>query len=416
LGGVKMANLFDTLEARGFIENFTNEENIKKIFDEKKVTCYTGFDPTGDSLHVGHLTPIMALKHVENAGHNPIALIGGGTAMIGDPSGKTETRKMLTKEKIRENAEKMTAQMKRYLDIDNGKSMIKNNIEWLEDLNYIDFLREIGSKFSVNRMLAAEAYKIRLEKGLSFIEFNYQILQAYDFLKLFEKENCIMQMGGNDQWGNILAGVDLIRRIKQKEVNAFTYPLLTTSSGKKMGKTEDGAVWLDPNKLSPYKYFQYFRNVEDDDVIKLLKIYTFLPLEEINKMKKWENSKKINKAKEKLAYEATKITHGEEEAKKSLKSSKAVFEGDEKAASSIPEFEVSKDIIEEEVLLRDLMADKGITESKSKAKRLIKQGGVYVNDNRVNHFAAKVSADSFDDEGVLILRVGKKKYYKIILK
>lgn len=411
-----MANLFDTLEARGFIENFTNEENIKKIFDEKKVTCYTGFDPTGDSLHVGHLTPIMALKHVENAGHNPIALIGGGTAMIGDPSGKTETRKMLTKEKIRENAEKMTAQMKRYLDIDNGKSMIKNNIEWLEDLNYIDFLREIGSKFSVNRMLAAEAYKIRLEKGLSFIEFNYQILQAYDFLKLFEKENCIMQMGGNDQWGNILAGVDLIRRIKQKEVNAFTYPLLTTSSGKKMGKTEDGAVWLDPDKLSPYKYFQYFRNVEDDDVIKLLKIYTFLPLEEINKMKKWENSKKINKAKEKLAYEATKITHGEEEAKKSLKSSKAVFEGDEKDASSIPEFKIARDVIEEEVLLRDLMADKGITESKSKAKRLIKQGGVYVNDNRVNHFAAKVSAESFDDEGVLILRVGKKKYYKIILK
>jgi len=411
-----MANLFDTLEARGFIENFTNEENIKKIFDEKKVTCYTGFDPTGDSLHVGHLTPIMALKHVENAGHNPIALIGGGTAMIGDPSGKTETRKMLTKEKIRENADKMTAQMKRYLDIDNGKSMIKNNIEWLEDLNYIDFLREIGSKFSVNRMLAAEAYKIRLEKGLSFIEFNYQILQAYDFLKLFEKENCIMQMGGNDQWGNILAGVDLIRRIKQKEVNAFTYPLLTTSSGKKMGKTEDGAVWLDPDKLSPYKYFQYFRNVEDDDVIKLLKIYTFLPLGQINKMKKWENSKKINKAKEKLAYEATKITHGEEEAKKSLKSSKAVFEGDEKDASSIPEFKIASDVIEEEVLLRELMADKGITESKSKAKRLIKQGGVYINDNRVNHFAAKVSAESFDDEGVLILRVGKKKYYKIILK
>jgi len=412
-----MTTVFTKLKDRGFIESITNEEKVAEIFKKKDdIVCYTGFDPTGDSLHIGHLIPIIALKHIEKAGHAPIALLGGGTAMIGDPSGKTEMRKMISKETIREYSQKMANQIKDFLNVDDGKSKIMNNADWLEDLNYIDFLREIGSKFSVNRMLSAEAYKIRLERGLSFIEFNYQILQAYDYLMLNRKENCIMQMGGNDQWGNILAGVDLVRRIKQKEVNAFTYPLLTTASGKKMGKTEDGAVWLDPDKFSPYKFFQYFRNVEDEDVFKLLKIFTFLPLDEIEDMKKWKNSKKINNAKEKLAYEATKFVHGEEEAKKALKSSKAVFEGNKKKAKSIPEFEVEKDEVKDSIRLRDLMANKGITDSKSEAKRLIKQGGVYVNDDRVEHFAHSVNLNDFDDDGILMLRIGKKKYYKLILK
>ncbi|TYB30310.1 MAG: tyrosine--tRNA ligase [Candidatus Mcinerneyibacterium aminivorans] len=411
-----MATVFSKLKNRGFIESITNEEKIEEIFDKKQeIVCYTGFDPTGDSLHIGHLIPIIALKHIEDAGYSPIALLGGGTAMIGDPSGKTEMRKMITKDTIRKYSKNMREQIGKFLNVDKGKSKILNNAEWLEDLNYIDFLREIGSKFSVNRMLSAEAYKIRLERGLSFIEFNYQILQAYDFLTLFRKEGCIMQMGGNDQWGNILAGVDLIRRMEQQEVNAFTYPLLTTASGKKMGKTEDGAVWLDPDKFSPYKFFQYFRNVEDEDVFKLLKIFTFLPLGEIEKMKKWKNTKKINKAKEKLAFEATKFVHGKEEAKKALNSSRAVFEGNKKKAKAIPEFEVKEEEVKEEIRLRDLMADKGITDSKSKAKRLIKQGGVYVNDERIEHFAHSVDKSDFDEEGVLMLRVGKKKYYKLKL-
>ena len=404
-----MKNVYFILQERGFIENFTNEEKVIELLEKPQV-CYTGFDPTGDSLHVGHLLPIMALMHLEKAGHKPIVLLGGGTAMIGDPSGKTEMRKMISKEQIEENKKRLKKQFSKYLDIEN-KTKVMDNAEWLLPLNYIDFLREIGVHFSVNRMIAAEAYKQRLERGLSFIEFNYQILQAYDFLTLFRKEKCMLQMGGNDQWGNILAGEDLIRRVEGKEVHAFTYPLLTTAEGKKMGKTEKGAVWLDKNKLAPFDYFQFWRNVDDRDVIKLLKLFTFLPLDEIEKL---EKSDDINKAKEVLAFEATKITHGEEEAKKALETAKSMFSGKLVSVDAIPSTEIRYSELEGKELT-ELMVIANLTSSKGEAKRLIKQGGVSVNGNKISDFKYLVNENDVVD-GMVIIRIGKKKYHKFIVK
>jgi tyrosyl-tRNA synthetase len=409
-----MRNVYEVLKERGFIENITDEEAVITIL-KKPVVCYTGFDPTGDSLHVGHLLPLMALMHLEKAGHKPIALLGGGTAMIGDPSGKTEMRQMISSEEIERNKEAMKKIIGRYLDIEGGKSLILDNAEWLLPLNYIDFLREIGCHFSVNRMLAAEAYKQRLERGLSFIEFNYQILQAFDFLTLYRSHGCLLQMGGNDQWGNILAGEDLIRRIEGKEAHAFTYPLLTTSDGKKMGKTEKGAVWLSAEKLSPYEYFQFWRNVEDDQVIKLLKIFTFLPMEEITAMETWKDHE-LNKAKEILAFEATAITHGKEEARKALEATKAVFSGAGAGGDALPGKVVSRqEVSAEKWDAASFLADQGFASSKSEAKRLIMQGGVSFNGEKVGDILMPVTEKNFDDKGECLIKVGKKKFYKVIL-
>ncbi|HPJ69719.1 MAG TPA: tyrosine--tRNA ligase [Candidatus Mcinerneyibacteriales bacterium] len=410
-----MQNVYDTLKARGFIENVTDEEAVKALLNEPRV-CYTGFDPTGDSLHVGHLLPIMALMHMERAGHKPIALLGGGTAMIGDPSGKTEMRQMITAGTIEANKEAMKKQIGHYLDVEGGKSLVLDNARWLLPLNYIEFLREIGRHFSVNRMLAAEAYKQRLERGLSFIEFNYQILQAFDFLTLYRSHGCLLQMGGNDQWGNILAGEDLVRRLEGKEVHAFTYPLLTTADGKKMGKTEKGAVWLSSEKLSPYEYFQFWRNVEDSQVIKLLKLFTFLPLEEISEMEEWTDSR-INDAKERLAYEATVITHGEEEARKALEATKAVFAGAGASNEALPGTEIK----EEDLKVRNwdaasFLAELGFSLSKSEAKRLIKQGGVSFNGEKVSDFAMAVTESCFDENKECLIKMGKKTFFKVVLK
>ena len=409
-----MQNVYDTLKARGFIENVTDEEAVKALLNEPRV-CYTGFDPTGDSLHVGHLLPIMALMHMERAGHKPIALLGGGTAMIGDPSGKTEMRQMITAGTIEANKEAMKKQIGHYLDVEGGKSLVLDNARWLLPLNYIEFLREIGRHFSVNRMLAAEAYKQRLERGLSFIEFNYQILQAFDFLTLYRSHGCLLQMGGNDQWGNILAGEDLVRRLEGKEVHAFTYPLLTTADGKKMGKTEKGAVWLSSEKLSPYEYFQFWRNVEDSQVIKLLKLFTFLPLEEISEMEEWTDSR-INDAKERLAYEATVITHGEEEARKALEATKAVFAGAGASSEALPGTEVTEEELRERNWdAASFLAELGFSPSKSEAKRLIKQGGVSFNGEKISDFAMAVTEACFDDNRECLIKMGKKTFFKVVL-
>ncbi len=406
-------NVFTTLKERGFIEQCTDEKKVVELF-EKPIVCYTGFDPTGDSLHVGHLFPIMALMHIERAGHTPIALLGGGTAMVGDPSGKTEMRKMLTKEQIAENKRSIADQMKRYLDIDGGKTLLMDNADWLMNLNYVDFLRDIGRHFSVNRMLAAEAYKMRMETGLSFIEFNYQIMQAYDFLTLFRTKNCVLQMGGNDQWGNILAGEDLIRRLDAVEVHAMTYPLLTNSEGKKMGKTESGAVWLDKTKLSPFDYFQFWRNSDDRDVVKLLKYFTLLPIEEIREMEKWKDGD-INKAKEILAFEATKLTHGVEEAQKALDAARAMFSGAKASLEGIPETVVSREEMNTDIDIISLIVNAGLSPSRGEAKRLLLQGGVTVNDVVITDFKFTVAEKDFPD-GALILRLGKKKYHKFTLR
>jgi len=322
--GKLSTNVFDVLKERGFIAQTTNEEKIREILGTQKVTFYIGFDPTADSLHVGHLLQLIVMSHMQKAGHRPIAVLGGGTAMVGDPSGRTDMRQMLTREQIEYNASRFKMQMEKLLDFSEGKALMVNNADWLMKLNYVEFLRDIGVHFSVNRMLAAECFKTRLERGLSFIEFNYMLMQSYDFLKLYEDYNCIMQLGGDDQWSNILGGIDLIRRVKGEEVYGMTFCLLTTSEGKKMGKTQKGAVWLDPEKTSPYDFYQYWRNVNDADVVKCLKLLTFLPMEEIERLAGYKDEK-INEAKEILAYEVTKIVHGEEEAEKARDAARALF-------------------------------------------------------------------------------------------
>ncbi|RKD29564.1 tyrosine--tRNA ligase [Thermohalobacter berrensis] len=408
-----MANIYDVLKERGFIEQATHEEEIRELLGKESVTFYIGFDPTADSLHVGHFIQIMVMMHMQRAGHRPIALLGGGTAMVGDPTGKTEMRKMLTKEQINKNIESFREQFSKFLDFGEGKALLLNNADWLLDLNYVEFLREIGKHFSVNRMLTAECFKTRLERGLSFLEFNYMLMQSYDFLELFRKYNCKLQLGGNDQWSNILGGVDLVRRKEGESVYGLTFKLLTTSEGKKMGKTESGAIWLDPEKTSPYDFYQYWRNVDDRDVEKCLALLTFLPMDEVRRLGSLEGAE-INKAKEVLAYEVTKLVHGEEEAKKAEKAAKALF-GGKGNLESMPSTEMDKSRFQDGVDIITLLTETGLASSKSEARRLIKQGGIYVKDERVDGIELTVKLEDFEDNSI-ILRKGKKNHHRIILK
>lgn len=410
---MEATNLFEVLRERGFIQQVTDEANLSRILSEQKVTAYIGFDPTADSLHVGSLLPIMALIHLQRHGHFPIVVLGEGTAMIGDPSGKSEMRQMLYREQIHTNAEKLKQQLNRYLHFDEGKAAIVNNSDWLLELKYIEFLRDIGRHFSVNRMLAAESYRIRLETGLSFLEFNYQLLQAYDFLTLFRSHHCILQMGGDDQWGNIVAGIDLIRRLESAAAYGLTLPLLTTSSGQKMGKTAKGAVWLDATKTSPYDFYQYWINVDDRDVKRFLALFTLLPMAEINRLSALEGAE-LRQAKEILAFEATKITHGEVEALEARKAARAIFGGDEGDLDGMPSSNIARQKLEEGLAVVDLLLQVGLVTSKSEARRLIQQGGCYLNEQRVTTIEAKVGiADSID--GQVLLRTGKKKYHRLVI-
>ena len=405
--------LYEELVARGLIAQVTNEDEIKNMINEGKATFYIGFDPTADSLHVGHFMALCLMKRLQSAGNRPIALIGGGTAMIGDPSGRTDMRSMMTRETIQHNCDCFKKQMERFIEFGEGKAMMVNNADWLLDLNYVDVLREVGACFSVNNMLRAECYKQRMEKGLSFLEFNYMIMQSYDFYYLFEKYGCNMQFGGNDQWSNMLGGTELIRRKLGKDAHAMTITLLLNSEGKKMGKTASGAVWLDPNKTAPYDFFQYWRNIDDADVLKCIRMLTFLPLEQINEMDSWEGSQ-LNKAKEILAYELTKLVHGEEEANKALDAARAVFAGGGVSAD-MPTTELTADnFVDGSILVSDLLVLGGLAPSKGEAKRLIQQGGILVNDEKVVAFNAAVSADAIGDG--LIVKKGKKVFHRFTVK
>jgi tyrosyl-tRNA synthetase len=398
-------------EWRGFCQQQTHPEGLATRMDQASICAYCGFDPTADSLHVGHLIPIMGLAHLQRHGHQIIALMGGGTAMVGDPSGKTEMRKMLTEEQLQQNIDAIRPQFGRFLKFNEHNLQI-NNAEWLRDLNYLDFLRDIGRHFSVNRMLSFEIYKARLETGLSFLEFNYQLLQAYDFLELKRRYNCRLQLGGDDQWANIITGVDLIRRVDQHEAFGFTYPLLTTASGKKMGKTESGAIWLDPVRTSPYKYYQYWVNLDDADVSKCLKLLTNLEKEEIQKLEQLEGAD-IRRAKAVLAFETTRLAHGEEEARKAEKGAEAVF-GCGGDLSQVPATEITEARLESGVLLLDLFVEVGMCPSRSEARRLLQQGGLYLSQTRIEELDAALIVDQFVEREVL-LRAGKKRYHRIIL-
>ncbi|MDK2800878.1 MAG: tyrosyl-tRNA synthetase [Clostridiales bacterium] len=407
-----MGSVFDTLNERGMIAQVTHEEQIKEILEKEKVTFYIGFDPTADSLHVGHFLQMMVMAHMQRAGHRPIAIIGGGTAMVGDPTGKTDMRKMMTREEIQRNANKFKQQLSKFIDFSEGKALMIDNAEWLLELNYVKFLREIGVHFSVNRMLTAECFKSRLERGLSFIEFNYMLMQSYDFLKLFQEYDCKLQLGGDDQWSNILGGIDLIRRVESKEAYGMTFTLLTTSEGKKMGKTEKGALWLDPEKTSPYDFYQYWRNVHDADVVKCLKLLTFLSMEEIEKLAQLKDQQ-INEAKKVLAYEVTKLVHGEEEAVKAQQAAEALF-GQGGVAKDMPSTEVFLDEIAAGMNVLDLLIKVKLISSKGEGRRLIKQGGIYVNDERVETADLVVNEQDFK-ENELMIRKGKKVYHRVIL-
>ena len=405
-------NVFDTLQERGFIAQATDENALRQQLAQGQVTFYIGFDGTADSLHAGSLVTIMAMMHLQRAGHRPIGLVGGGTTMIGDPSGKTELRQMLSEQTIQANARKLHAQLNQYLHFDQGQAIAENNANWLLDLNYVKFLREIGRHFSVNRMLAAEAYKQRLDRGLNFIEFNYQVLQAYDYLELYRRYGCTLQMGGDDQWGNILAGVDLIRRVEGATVQAITYPLLTTASGAKMGKTAAGAVWLDPAKFSPYDYYQYWINCDDRDVENLLKTFTFLPLADIKRLAALAGAE-LREAKRVLAYEATVITHGQAEAEAAEKAAKAAFStgGDLEA---MPATTIPYTRLESGLGVLEIFAEVGLTQSRSEARRMVQQGGLYVNDSRIDEVDATLSPANITPDGIL-LRAGKKRYHRLLI-
>ncbi len=410
---METTNVFDVFKERGFIQQITDEDILPTILGKEALTTYIGFDPTAESLHAGSLMPIMALMHMQRQGHFPIVVLGDGTAMIGDPSGKTEMRQMLYEEQIRTNGEKIKNQLNRYLHFDEGKAAIVFNGEWLLDLKYIDFLREIGKHFSVNRMLAAESYKIRLETGLSFLEFNYQLLQAYDFLKLFRSHNCILQMGGDDQWGNIVAGIDLIRRMDGKQAYGITFPLLETATGQKMGKTAKGALWLSAEKTSPYEFYQYWINIDDRDVKRFLSFFTFLPVEQINHLGALDGAR-IREAKQILAYEATKITHGEDEATKAQESSRSIFGEASGDLQGMPTSSLSREDLERGINIIDLFAQVGLASSKSDARRLIQQGGCYLNDERIQSIDKHIDkSDAVDNK--MILRAGKKKHHRIII-
>jgi tyrosyl-tRNA synthetase len=418
----KNKTVYDVFVERGYIEKVTDEGKVSEIL-EGRVTCYIGFDPTASSFHVGNLVPIMSLAHMQRHGHQPIALVGGGTGLVGDPSGKDEMRQILTYEEINKNAEAQRKQFSLFLDFSEDKALLLNNADWLTKLNYIDFLRDIGIHFSVNRMLATESVKIRLESGLSFIEFNYQLLQAYDFWYLFKYHNCLMQMGGSDQWGNIVAGIDLIRRLEGKQAYGITFPLIMTADGKKMGKTEKGAVWLDPQRTSPYEYYQFWINTDDRDVERFLALFTFLPMEEVVEYGTLKGAE-LRKAKEILAFEATKIVHGEEEAEKARNTSRGVFvipmprfygeshttkaEGD-----SLPTTPIDKNKVLEGIPAFKLFEMAGLSASGSEARRLIEQGGAYINNKKVSKFDHLVKQEDFNTNGTLLLRAGKKKFHRI---
>ncbi len=406
-----MANVLDELLERGYIKQFTHEEETRKLLENEKVTFYIGFDPTADSLHVGHFIAMMFMAHMQRAGHRPIALLGGGTAMVGDPSGKTDMRKMLTKEEIQHNVDSIKMQMERFIDFTDDKALIANNADWLLNLNYVDFLREVGVHFSVNRMLSAECFKQRLEKGLSFLEFNYMLMQGYDFYVLNQKYDCKMQLGGDDQWSNMIAGVELVRRKAQGEAMAMTCTLLTNSQGQKMGKTVGGALWLNPEKTTPYDFYQYWRNVDDADVQKCLSLLTFLPMDEVRRLGGLEGAE-INNAKKVLAYEVTKLVHGEEEAKKAEEAATALFAGGADM-SNVPTVTIAKDEIGSSIL--DIMANTKIVPSKKEGRRLIEQGGLTINGVKVDDIKRTLNQEDFEDGTVLIKR-GKKNYNKIEVK
>ncbi len=421
-----MKSVYETFRERGFIEQITDEAEMSELLKEKSITCYIGFDPTAASLHIGSLVPIMALAHMQRHGHRPIALVGGGTALIGDPSGKTEMRKILSREQIDANAEGLKRQLSHYLDFSEGRALLLNNADWLVPLNYIEFLRDIGRHFSVNRMLAAESYKMRLEKGLNFIEFNYMLLQSYDFLHLFKHWDCLMQMGGNDQWGNMVAGIDLIRRMEEKKTYSLTFPLITTAQGHKMGKTEKGTVWLDAGLTSPYEYYQFWINTEDADVARFLALFTFLPMEEIEAVKSLADAR-LNMAKTVLAFEATRITHGEAAAVAAWKSSAGAFgmkpieEGlfpssaiprasGEMDTDAIPSCSKSREELECGVPAFELFHEAGLCSSRGEARRLLSQGGGYMNDRPIAAFDEKITLSDMNAKGEIRLRKGKKNY------
>ena len=403
--------VYDELVARGLIAQVTDEEEIKELINNGKATFYIGFDPTADSLHVGHFMALCLMKRLQMAGNKPIALIGGGTAMIGDPSGRTDMRQMMTKETINHNCECFKKQMSRFIDFSDGKALMVNNADWLLGLNYVEVLRDIGPHFSVNRMLSAECYKQRMERGLSFLEFNYMIMQSYDFYELFQRYGCNLQFGGDDQWSNMLGGTELIRRKLGKNASAMTITLLLNSEGKKMGKTQSGAVWLDPNKTSPFDFYQYWRNVGDADVLKCLRMLTFLPLEQIDEMDKWEGSQ-LNTAKEILAFELTKLVHGEEEATKAQESARALFSGGN--AANMPTATITEENLRDgEIDIMGLLVASGLCASRSEARRAVQQGGVAVNGEKVASIEASYKPEDINKED-FVLRRGKKNYRKII--
>ncbi|MBE6622040.1 MAG: tyrosine--tRNA ligase [Ruminococcaceae bacterium] len=404
--------LYEELVARGLIAQVTDENEIKTMINEGKATFYIGFDPTADSLHVGHFMALCLMKRLQQAGNRPIALIGGGTAMIGDPSGRTDMRSMMTRETIQHNCDCFKKQMERFIEFGEGKAMMVNNADWLMDLNYVEVLREVGACFSVNNMLRAECYKQRMEKGLSFLEFNYMIMQSYDFYHLYKTYGCNMQFGGNDQWSNMLGGTELIRRKLGKDAHAMTITLLLNSEGKKMGKTASGAVWLDPNKTSPYDFYQYWRNIDDADVLKCIRMLTFLPLEQINEMDGWEGSQ-LNRAKEILAYELTKLVHGEEEANKAQETARQVF-AQGGVSENMPSTELTDELFRDgKITVADLLVAGKLAPSKGEAKRLIQQGGIMVGDSKVTDFGAALEKDAFAD-GVIVKK-GKKVYHRFVL-
>jgi tyrosyl-tRNA synthetase len=414
--------VYDLFVERGFLEQVTDEANLRELL-KRKVTCYIGFDPTASSFHVGNLLPIMSLAHMQRHGHRPIALVGGGTGLVGDPSGKDEMRQIITKEEIHQNAEFQKKQFAHFLDFSGDRALLLNNADWLTKLNYIDFLRDIGVHFSVNRMLATESIKIRLETGLSFIEFNYQLLQAYDFWYLFKHHDCLIQMGGSDQWGNIVAGIDLIRRLEGKQAYGITFPLIMTADGKKMGKTEKGAVWLDPERTSPYEYYQFWINTDDRDVKRFLALFTFLPMEEVERCGDLKGAE-IRKAKEILAFEATKIVHGEEEALKARDASRALFisvsdsivtqeSSEAKVDDSIPTKVVERKEFIKGIPIFKLFEVTGLCSSGSEARRLIEQGGAYLDRKRIDKFDYLVTLAEFSEKNEILLRAGKKKFHRI---
>ena len=406
-----MENVYDVLKDRGYLKQFTDEEAIKKLLGEEKITFYIGFDPTADSLHVGHFIAMMFMAHMQRFGHRPIALVGGGTAMVGDPSGRTDMRTMMTKETIAHNVACIKKQMEKFIDFSDGKAILENNADWLLGLNYIDFLRDIGAEFSVNKMLAAECFKSRMEKGLSFLEFNYMLMQGYDFYVLNQKHNCKMELGGDDQWSNIIAGINLVRKKKQETVYGMTCTLLTNSEGKKMGKTAKGALWLDPEKTTPHEFYQYWRNVADEDVEKCLALLTFIPMDEVRRLGALKDAE-INKAKVVLAYEITKMIHGQEEADKAKAAAEGAF-GGSGDMSNLPTTEIEKANLG--VSLIDYLTENGILKTKSEGRRLIQQNGMSLNGAKVTDIGFALTEETFKDSEAIV-KMGKKKFHRIVLK